>query len=261
VPAVRVDEADDSIAKPLAALLDAGGPGGRLVIRAGQLKAASRLRKLVEGHDAALAVLFTEPGPEARMALARTRLQAGAGASREAIALLGELLPADSAAATQELDKLLLFADGQAIDADMVRCAVGDAAADRIDNALIAAFDGDAAGASRAWRRLEADGTAAMQLIRAAGNHLHQLLQITSAGTSPPQAVAGLRPPAFGPRRDALLRHARSWPQASLMRALARVDDAELAFKRGRLPERLAGRHLYWMLAMHARQLNKGQRR
>ena len=142
--------------------------------------------------------------------------------------------------------------------------AIADAASQSIDEAIAGAFDGDTAAAARAWSRLEADGTAVIQMLRAAGTHVRQLMAVEAAraaGTPPAKAVASLKPPPFGSRRDALIRHAGIWRGRDVARALDHVEAAEISAKTGGTPPELAVRQLFWTIAVRARALRNSRKR
>lgn len=263
-PAIRIDGGEDGLAKPVEALL--GDPAGnvRVVIRAGYLKAASKLRKLVEGSKQAVAISIPAPEGDERVQLARSALSAaGASVTDDACRLLGDRLPADRGAIAREIDKLLLYAGGDPITAELAATAVGDGASETIDRALASAFDGDVAGTCRAWSRLEGDGVTIMQIIRSAGTHARQLSALQAAtadGTPAAKVLGGLKPPVFGARKDALLRQTRLWDQDSLIRAIELIDTTELQFKSSGPPAATNVRHLFWALAMRARTLQRSRR-
>ena len=256
--AIRVDDADDTLSGPLGRLLDAGGPDARLVLRAGALKAKSRLRKLVEGHSGAVAIQLPEPDDREIEAIAVQTL--GDGLPREARQALVERLPRDRGAIRRELEKLTLYAGDTPITHETVMAAVADATTETIDRVVQTTFDGDVPGSARAVRRLEGDGTAWMQILRSIAIHVDSLRRLRDGidtGARLNDALRDLRPPAFGARREALSRQVRLWDPASLERALARIDAAEADAKSGHLPPELILKHLIWALAVRARQLNR----
>jgi len=81
--------------------------------------------------------------------------------------------------------------------------------------------------------RLAAQGANATSLCIAATRHFRALHQVTSHPGGPDQGLSALRPPVFGPRRDAMSRQARHWGRNRVERALSDLLDTDLQLRSG----------------------------
>ena len=80
-------------------------------------------------------------------------------------------------------------------------------------------------------RDLYAQGVAPVTLCIGAMRHFRRLHQVASDPGGPGQGVGKLRPPVFGPRRDALARQASTWGRDRLERALTALTETDLAMR------------------------------
>lgn len=230
-----VEDATDGLAPTLAAALDDWREGDAvLVATAGQLAARSALRKLFEGHaNAASAALYDDPPgrDEIEAELARAGVagigQEGMGAL---IALSRTLGPGDF---RQTIEKLALYKLGDAgpvTAADVV--AVAPAATDaELDDVLNAVAEANTRALGPLLRRMEAQGVAPVGLCIGATRHFRQLHVAASAPGGAGEGVAQIRPPVFGPRRDRIVRQARTWGVHRLEQALAILIDTDLTLR------------------------------
>lgn len=255
--AVRIRNAGDRVTKILKELLAERASTAALVVEAGELAASSSLRKLFEGARdmAAIACYLLEERDRAQ--LARQTLEAKKiRIDGDALAYLASCLPPDTLAAKAELDKLATFlgtktactlADAQAL--------VGDAAEFDLDEAALAAADGDAAGLMRAIARLGADATA-IGLLRSAQRHFLRLAGARAAidaGASLESTVNGLRPPLFFKVKSRFTAQLRAWTLPRLERALGKLTEAEILVKRTGYPDDTLAAHVLFELAVDAR--------
>ncbi len=233
--AVHLDEATDAIAPTLAAALADWRPGdATLVVTAGALGPGSALRKLFEGHPAALAAAVYDdpPGREEIEAML-----AGAGLARlEPAAMAGlEGLARglDPGELRQTVEKLALYClgrPGPATAADLAACAPATVEAG-LDEALHAAAEGRTEALAPLLARLAGQGVAPVSLCIAAGRHFRTLHAAAADPAGPAQALARMRPPVFGPRRDRMLRQAEAWGIARLEQALGLILETDLALR------------------------------
>ena len=84
---------------------------------------------------------------------------AGLSASPDAVGLLADRVEGNLLAASQEIDKLKLYTDGDQIDADTVTAAVADNARYDIFGLVDRAMEGDAAGSLKMLQGLKAEGS------------------------------------------------------------------------------------------------------
>ena len=153
---------------------------------------------------------------------------------RDAVQLLAERVEGNLLAAAQEIDKLVLLADGAPVDAARLQALVADAARYDVFRLCDAALNGQAPQVSRMLAGLRAEGEAVPALLGMVSREL--------------QAVASLaRTQAGGGNLAAAFKAQRIWDskQAMYRRALARHDAARwerLAVEVGRVDRTSKGR-------------------
>lgn len=209
-PAVLIQGADDrGFARLEAVIAKARENDARLVIVAGDLKPASKLRKLFATDK----TLVSSPVYRMRSrdieAFARASLhELGVEASRAALAALGERLPGDRSAAMRDCEVLALYALGggsRRVEPEDVASAL-----DAVDEgALFAPIDhaigGELPKALRALQsRLDA-GENPIGMLRAFGRRVFQIRDLVASGLPPRAAVDAARPPIFWAEKDAMV--------------------------------------------------------
>lgn len=233
--AVLIEEATDSAAEPLSAVLADWAPGDALlVVTAGALPASSKLRKLFEGDRRALALAVYDdpPGRDEIEAMLRAEGldRAPPDALRDLVALAQGLEPGDF---RQTLTRIALYKHGDPEPLNPAEIALlapldGEAA---LDDLLDAVADGRLAEVAPLSGRLAAQGVTPVSLCIGAMRHFRLLHALAANPRGAAQAVAGLRPPVFGPRRERLLRQSRRWPLSSSEAALAELIATDLVLR------------------------------
>ena len=233
--AVFVEEATDGLAEVLGAALEAWRPGdAAIVVTAGALTARSALRKLFEGSPAAVAITLYDDPPSAEEIgawLSAAGLERIAGEARAAIAELGRTL--DPGDFRQVVEKLGLYkiGDGDEVTlADVEACAPLSSEAET-DDLIRVLGEGRADEIPGVLRRLYAQGVGPVTVCIGALRHFRVLHQIASAPGGPAEGLGRLRPPVFGPRRDALLRQAQAWGGDALERAIMQLIETDLRLR------------------------------
>lgn len=259
--AIRIRGTARDLAKTLRGVIDAAPADARIVIEAGAyLPASDALRKLFEGHDRAAAIACPEPDDAALRRLFETEAgNTGARLSDAAAERLLARVPRDTAAARSEIGKVLLLRPSGEIGVDDVDAVVGDGTATRLDEATDAAAGGHVGAADTAARRLMESGTSPVGLLRILRNHVARIARVRAeidAGTPVKDALSRLKPPLYGPRRDAFLDQVFAWSMEDLERALEKIDDVEAACKTTGGPDEILARHLIWEIAVKGRGLH-----
>ncbi len=276
---VRLTDAGDALAKPLGGVLD-GAPGDALIIvEAGALAKRGALRKLFEQAKLGAAIAcFADEGAGLAEVVRQTLAAHGLRASRDALAYLVGNLGGDRGLTRSELEKLALYmgpvqggpvdgalADGASGDraprevslADAAAC-VGDGAGLELDDAALAAADGDYAMVDRAVSRLYLEGVSPVSVLRATARHfqrLHLAAARREAGASAEQAMAALRPPVFFKQRDRFRAQLGRWRPADLALGLEMLSEGEVKCKSTGLPGEAVASRVLMALA------NAGRRR
>jgi DNA polymerase-3 subunit delta len=233
--AVFVEEAGDGAHPAVAAALQDWAPGdAQIVVTAGALKAASKLRKLFETHGNAYAVgLYDDP--PGRAEIERALVQAGIGSvpSDSLAALTGLAAAQGPGDFARTMEKIALYKLGDSAPLspeEIAACAPAstEAALDEVVNA-VADLQGGQVGPL--IRRLQAQGTNAVGLCIGASRHFRTLYAVAADPGGPAAGIGRLRPPVFGKRRDQLLRQARAWGADRLEQALTELTDTDLALR------------------------------
>jgi len=233
--AVLIEDATDGASEALkAALTDWAEGDAMLVVTAGSLNAASKLRKLFEGDRRARCLAVYDDPPD-RAEIESMLRDAGLTtlqpeAMRDLVALAQVLEPGDF---RQTLTKIALYKHGDATPLTPTEIAAlapqsSDAA---IDDFLDAVAEGRTAAIAPLMARLSAQGVAPVTLCIGAMRHFRLLHALVSDPRGPAQAIGTLRPPVFGPRRDRFLRQAQRWRTDRLELALSEITSTDLTLR------------------------------
>ena len=231
--AVLIEAATDGLAELLAAALDDWRAGdAHLVVTAGQLAPASKLRKLFETRpDAFAAAIYDDPPSRAEIeAILR---KAGAGEfGREAMAEIEALSRAlDPGDFRQTVEKLALYKHGDTTPvtpADVAAVAPSSTEAD-LDEIIDIVAEGRTGEIGPFLRRLEAQGATAVGLCIAAMRHFRTLHAASADPEGPARALARNRVPFK--RKDRMVRQAQSWGAVKAGEAIHLLTDADLTLR------------------------------
>ena len=232
--AVVVEDATDGLAKGIAPALEDWREGdGFLIFTAGQLTARSALRKLFEGarNALALAVYSDPPGrAEIEAAIAKVELKVSADALGDLTAR-GRGMPEGDFA--QLLEKLSLYKRGDPEPLSTLEIAhlAPQASDGDVDGLVAVVANGAVAQIGPAMMRLTAQGTNPTTLCIGMTRHFRQLQAAAGMGGRAEDALGRLRPPVFGPRRDAMAAQVRAWGLPRLERALTTLTDTDLTLR------------------------------
>ncbi|MEN2977294.1 DNA polymerase III subunit delta [Tistrella bauzanensis] len=251
---VRLREGTDTVASALAAFLADPAGDALVVVDAGELGPASKLRKLFESAaNAAAIACYGDEGRDLAEVIRSHLSEAGFMADADALLALAAVLGADRALTRMELDKLVLYAHGrQRITLDDVEATIGDAGSVALDEVATASAGGDAAALDRALERAFAEGISAIALLRVVSRHFGRLLQARAeldAGQDIEAAMRVLKPPVFFKQIPVFKQTLAVWPAAALARALGRLAEAEARAKQGLPQETVVGQALMGITA------------
>ncbi|OYQ35172.1 DNA polymerase III subunit delta [Niveispirillum lacus] len=260
---VRLRDADDKLAPVVTTLLKDFPPGDTLlVMEAGELDARSKLRKAVEdaGEIAGAIACYVEGEEELAGTIGRMMVDHGLQIDPDARDWLAGNLVGDRSTARGEIDKLALYMLGEKrVTLEDARTVIGDSAALDMDEPAQAAASGDMAELDRSLRRLYADGTATVAILRAAQRYfqrLHMAVAHVAKGQTPQAAVKALRPPVFFKLEPVLTAQIRNWTLPKLHQALDRLQEAEAECKRTHMPDETICSRAFFQLAQLARRPN-----
>jgi DNA polymerase III subunit delta len=240
---VRVRQATDQVSAACRALLDLPSLAALVVIDAGELGAASSLRRLFEAAPNAAAIACYRDEGRALAGTVRQQLASlGLRPDADAEAWLVERLGVDRGITMSELAKLDLYlappaggtAAARPVTLQDVAAVVGDSAALGLDDLVHATALGRAAEVERTLGRLLGEGQAPVRLLRALANHfgrLYQLAALVESGEPVERVIEKARPPIIMRRRGSFSAELRRWSAAALALQAGRLLQAEIECK------------------------------
>ncbi|CAN0581856.1 unnamed protein product, partial [Ectocarpus sp. 12 AP-2014] len=213
--AVFVEDTPDAAHVAVSQALQDWAPGDAFVlVTAGALKPASKLRKLFEGHKRAVVAAIYD-NPPTRAEIERVLGEAGlrnipddSAGALSALAL--EISPGDFA---QTVDKIALYKRGDTTPLgldDIEACAPRSSEAGT-DTLIDVVATGKSGEVGPLVRRLQGQGVNAVSICIAAMRHFRLLYTCAADPGGPSAGVGRLRPPLYGPRRDKVVRQAQAW--------------------------------------------------
>lgn len=217
-----------TIVDAVKALGDADAGSAVLLIEAGDLKKGAPLRALVEGLGAAMALpCYVDEAKTLDRLIDQALAAANMGISLEARQALKRNLGGDRLASRNEIDKVVLYARGDAqITLDHVEALSGDASGPSTDSAIDAVLLGRIDDFDRAFARL-ASANQLVPLLNALLRQFHTLEvmreDVESGTKTAASAVASARPPIFFARRELVERAIGRWPSSAIRRAQSRL--------------------------------------
>ena len=255
---VRLREAGDSLAPLFARFLPDAAGDALVIAEAGDLPGRSGLRRAFDEAPQAVAIGCYPDNARDLAAVIRDTLAAHRiAASRDAIEFLVAHLGGDRLLTRAELEKLTLYAgEGGRIELVDAQAVVSDSAALSLDDAILAAAEGDAAALDRTLARVFQEGESAVTIIRALLRHLQRLHVLAiqlGGGMSIDTAIRGARPPIFFKQQDSYRRQLARWNEARLRSALDRIAEAEFHMKQTGLPAETLCREAMFAVAQMAR--------
>ena len=254
---IRVRPAGEESAAALENLVAASAGDALIVIEGGNLTPRSALRALAETEDCLAALPCYMDNEAALEGLVESAARArGLGVEPEALDWIVERLGGDRGQSRSEVDKLLLYKEGdgsKTVTLDDALAVLGDTAAIGIDDVIAATFDGELVALDRALDRVFAEGGNPVQLVRALQRHADQLHlvagHVAKGGNLEGAMFKARGLPRGGPVRQRFERHVRAWPLARLSAALQVILEAEIQCKTTGLPDEAIARRLCQRLA------------
>lgn len=233
--AVFVEDATDTVAAAVDTALRDWAPGdAQIVVTAGALKATSKLRKAFEGHPNAYAVgLYDDPPSreEIERTLAAEKIRDVPRDSMAALTdLANELGPGDFARMVEKL-ALYKFRDDSPLSLEDIEACAPRSTEAALDDMLDVVAEGRSGEIGPLLRRLQAQGTNAVSLCIGATRHFRTLYTAAADPGGPASGVGRLRPPAYGKRRDKIVRQAQNWGAMRLETALTLLTDTDLELR------------------------------
>ena len=235
---VQIDQANDSVAGAVSEALGERGPDDAfLVVTAGNLRPASRLRKLFEGHGSARSapVYADAAAPEEiRELVARSGISGIDGEAFNGLSgLAQEVSPLELG---QIIEKVALYKSGDdsPVNAEDVQACAPMTSDVLVDRLLEHVADRRPALVSPAFRHVAGRGQNPVSICILATAMFRRILQVASDPDGVDAGVNRLRPPVFGPRRRRMIEHARRWGVAGAEAAFREFLTTDRVLRSGR---------------------------
>ncbi len=240
---VLLEDATDGLAPTVAEALGAWSPGdARLVATGTGLTAKGALRKLFEGHKAAVAItLYDDPPTEGEVSdmLREAGLARVEPPAREALSAFGQALPPGEFRGLLERLGLHQMGSDEPLGVAVVQALAPQTAEAEVDDLLVAVTDGRRDRVALLLGRLSAQGVGPVAVTIQAIRHFRALLSVASDPGGVQAGLSGLRPPAVGARREALQRAAAGWRRERIEEGLRTLVELDLELRSGsRVPDR-----------------------
>jgi DNA polymerase-3 subunit delta len=239
---IRVREAGDALGALFQRFFKTKPPGdGFVLVEAGDLSSRSPLRRAFETPSDAVAIAcYADNARDLQVLVREVMASHRVRVEEDAAAYLVDHLGGDRALSRGELEKLALYAgDGGAVTLADAAASVGDSAGVAIEDAVLAAAEGDLVMVERALDRMFAEGENPVTVLRAAQRYvtrLHLAAAHREGGMNDDEALRALRPPPFFKVMDRMRLQLRYWPARRARAALGLLLEAELNTKRSGPP-------------------------
>lgn len=235
---VRNAAGQKGLAEDIKALIAEPPRDAIILIEAGDLKKGAALRSVVEAAETAMALpCYADEGRDIDAVIDDELRKAGMTMPLEARQALRRNLGGDRLASRGEIQKLALYAQGQAeITLDDVKAMTGDVSGQSFDDAVDAVLEGRVADFDTAFTRQTQGGGQAFLALAGAMRQFQTMHAMRGAmeesGRNAASIVAGQRPPVFFARRKLVEKTLERWNSQAIERALARLQAAVLQTRR-----------------------------
>ncbi len=221
---ICLENVNDSITESVSLALETHTENDSwLVVTAGLLRPASKLRKLFEASAKAVSApifdaAMTRGDVEAALAKAGLK-RVGADGLDDLLTLARGVPPQIFGQTLEKLALLKAHDDSPVISADIEDC-VPPFEDGTLDDLMKVLMERRHAGVGPALRQVIGNGQSAVTIVLRAQREFRNLLLVSSDPQGAHRGVAKVRPAAFGPRRDWLLRRAEEWGESGAESAL-----------------------------------------
>ena len=144
--------------------------------------------------------------------------------------LASDLQPGDFKQSIAKLALYKLNDETPVTSQDIINCAPNSGEAD-IDEVLNIISAGKEFQVNQILGRISSQGILPVTMIIAATRHFKALFSIISNPGGISAGVAALRPPIYGPRRDALVNQARKWGPIKIKTAIKMLTTTDLQLR------------------------------
>ena len=254
--ALLIEEANETISDIIIKAVEAWKDGdATIVVTAGSLKPSSSLRKLFEQKKNTYSVpIYDNPltKSEVETIIAKSGLK---NVTQDGFAQLllvaSQLQPGDFKQTVNKLALYKLNDEKPVTYQDIINCSPISNEAD-IDEVLNVILAGNEFKVSQIFGRLSSQGTSPVNLIIAATRRFKALFSIVSNPGGVNAGAAALRPPIYGPRKEALINQAQKWGPTKIKTAIKilTATDLQLRSSNQQVPQIALVERLFIRIAM-----------
>ena len=254
--ALLIEEGNETITEIIIKAVEAWRDGdATIVVTAGSLKPSSSLRKFFEQKKNTYSVPIYD-NPMTKFEVEKIITESGLqNVTQEGLSHLvtvaSELQPEDF---RQSVNKLALYKlnDKEPVTyQDIINCTPISNEAD-IDEVLSVILAGNEFKVSQILGRLSSQGTLPVTLIIAATRHFKALFSIISNPGGVNAGAKALRPPIYGPRKEALTNQAQKWGPVKIKTAIKilTATDLQLRSSSQQVPQMALVERIFIRIAM-----------
>ena len=236
--AVVVENAADGIVKAVEwAFKERAEGDAPIIVTAGMLRPASKLRKLFEGHkNAYCAPVYADQisSFEIKEAVKNAGLKRVSPSAMSDIEALGKSMSPQ--ALRLFLDKIALYklSDDSEVAPDDVEACASDGGEMQLDDLMNAVADGHPEKVCAAIRRLCSQGYAPISICIIAQRMFRNIFLVASDPSGPEVGIARIRPPVLGRKKQRLQQQAMRWKAKGAESALLRLGRTDRYLRSGR---------------------------
>ena len=254
--ALLIEEGNETITEIIIKAVEAWRDGdATIVVTAGSLKPSSSLRKFFEQNKNTYSLpIYDNPMTkfEVEKIIAESGLQ---NVTQEGFAHLvtvaSELQPGDFRQSVNKLALYKLNDEKPVTYQDIINCTPISNEAD-IDEVLSVILTGNEFKVSQILGRLSSQGILPVTLIIAATRHFKALFSIISNPGGVKAGATALRPPVYGPRKEALTNQAQKWGPVKIKTVIKilTATDLQLRSSNQQAPKMVLVERLFIRIAM-----------
>ncbi|MDF3047402.1 MAG: polymerase subunit delta [Candidatus Midichloriaceae bacterium] len=233
-----IENCPQTLPKQMLEFLQKSSFSGKLILKAGELRPTSNLRKLAENSEKALSIACYKDDQRQIEIYVRTFLQErGARFDAAVTSILSQVLPANKLVIASELEKLITYKAGEQITVSDVQDVISDSQEAALDDLCLYFALGQKPQILKVLQRAINTDTSFMLILRVLQRYLSRVLEVLAhkeSGLSIDSAVLKLAPPVFFKQKDNLIRVCKVLNQ---QKVLAMMQDlVKLEFECKRLP-------------------------
>jgi DNA polymerase-3 subunit delta len=245
---VKIDDAKDEILPQIKAVLPHLSRDNFLIICAGELTPASKIRKFYEDSKELTALLcYKDDEATLRSFIGQKLREARITPDRDAMDYLVNNLGEDKMITNNELDKIITYlGHGKELGFEDVAALLADSSELTLGDLAFAVSARDNAKLEKNLARVRGQQIAGVAVLRMVAWHFERLLTAkatTETGQGIDFALKTLRPPVFFRQVAPFKQDLSKWSLPQLKTAMQRIYAAELAVKKGGLDEDIICHH------------------